>query len=720
VAKFLIQLHGSFRRRVLGSTVAGVALIASCSSGNSELASRRPAAAGDGGDAANFLGGEPAALPTPVPGTLPPIAEHAVLGVEPAHGPFQGGQVAVIRGNGFSSQVRVWFGDLEVPADQVTATRADRVQVVVPAGSPGSVTVTAQNGELEASRASLDAGYHYDAFFAQPDHAPESGGSTITLIGAQTAWDTDTVVQVDQAACEVLEVRGEKGAAQELDCRLPQGTEGQKSIAITTGDTVDNIIGAFSYEAGAAIQGGLSGAPLSTTLTVVVTAPGGAPVPGAYVILGSDIAMAELDQPGTTLRQTDASGTAVFDADFAEPQLVTVAARCFQPRSFVGVPVDTLRAELSAVASPDCGDSLPNIFGGSPVPPVVVRGELVWRGGVEFQRSGWSNVPAAARADERRAAYVFEPSGDPEGTFRLPRMERAITLETPGLAGYQFETTTGAGSRTFYALAGVENRTSNPPRFTAYAMGIVRGLFAAPGETIEGIAIPMNRTLDQALTLNIDGPVASGRGPDHIDARVAVQLAEGGFVVLPNTQLEASLPGSGSFNLVGVPALVGDLEGSQYAVSARASTGLGSAWPLSVVPVTNARVANQPVAIGDFVPVPTLTLGTDDQVTWNRQLAVAWSATGRDVALVLYELTSGAGLITWSVVAPPNAGGFTLPDLSQLPEGGLLPGALDVSVSLASLPDFEYAALSTADLGRFAWEAYASDVASTRYGSASE
>jgi IPT/TIG domain-containing protein len=720
VAKIIIQLQRSFRRRVFRNTSCALALIVGCSSGNPDLSSRRNIPSSSD-DPADFVGSDdPSQLPAVNPMELPEIAAHAVAGIAPAHGPFRGGQVAVIQGNGFSSQVRVWLGDVEVAPADVTTTRADRIQIVIPPGAPGLASVTTQNGDDESTRASLGNAYRYDDFFAEPERGPSSGGSIITLIGSGTEWDADTTVQVEREPCEVLEVRGDKGGPQELDCRVPPGSEGQKNISVTSADAVQTVIGAFNYESGASLQGGLSGAALTTQLSVHVTAPGGRPIAGAYVILGSDFEWASLDQPGSALHQTDVNGTTVFTDAFAGPALVTIAARCFQPLSFVGVPVDTVRAELLPTASPECASGSPPNFGGSAVPPVLVRGELVWRGAIEFQRASWTNVPAAAQVGERNAAYIFEPSSDPEGRFRLPREDRAITLDTEGFSGYRFEVATGSGNRTFYALAGIENRAANPPRFTAYAMGLLRGVFADPGDIVEDLAIRMDHTLDQGLTLNIDGPLPTPRGPTRVEARLALQVSETGFALLPNTEITTTLPADGSLQLIGLPALVGELENAQYAVSARAVSGVRGGAPLSVLPLQSSSVANLPIVVGGFVPVPTLTIGSDDQVTWNRQLGVEWEAAGRDVALVEYEIRSGAGLVSWSVAAPPGAGTFTLPDLSLLPAGALIPGIVEVAVSLASLPEFDYAELATEDLQRFSWEAYSSDLKSTRHGSAAE
>src|SRR5690606_5448477 len=66
----------------------------------------------------------------------------AVLGVDPTHGPFNGGQSAIIRGNGFTSAARVWLGGQELAPGNVVALDPNRLQVVVPPGPPGPVDVS--------------------------------------------------------------------------------------------------------------------------------------------------------------------------------------------------------------------------------------------------------------------------------------------------------------------------------------------------------------------------------------------------------------------------------------------------------------------------------------------------------------------------------------------------------------------------------------------------
>src|SRR5688572_29672998 len=48
-----------------------------------------------------------------------PMDPHALIAVDPSHGPFNGGQARSIRGNGFTMDLRVLFGPHEVPKENV-------------------------------------------------------------------------------------------------------------------------------------------------------------------------------------------------------------------------------------------------------------------------------------------------------------------------------------------------------------------------------------------------------------------------------------------------------------------------------------------------------------------------------------------------------------------------------------------------------------------------
>jgi hypothetical protein len=184
---------------------------------------------------------------------------------------------------------------------------------------------------------------------------------------------------------------------------------------------------------------------------------------------------------------------------------------------------------------------------------------------------------------------------------------------------------------------------------------------------------------------------------------------------LPNALLETPLRGGENLGLIGVPALVGDLEGARYAIAARAVPDSGLGAPLSVLPMITAENTIGTIVVDNFIPVPTLAIGSSAELAWNRELGTSWSGAGREVSLVHYDVRSGAGLVTWSIVAPPTAAAFRLPDLSALPEGDLVPGAIEIVVSLAHLPEVAYSELRSEQMRRGAWAAYAADVANSRY-----
>src|SRR6188768_2849850 len=93
------------------------------------------------------------------------IAPHAVLGVDPPHGPHGGGTLVMIRGNGFDSSARVWLGDVEVDSARVTPVDPQRLQVLTPPGEAGAVDVRVQLAEDESTSSALTGGYTYDRFY---------------------------------------------------------------------------------------------------------------------------------------------------------------------------------------------------------------------------------------------------------------------------------------------------------------------------------------------------------------------------------------------------------------------------------------------------------------------------------------------------------------------------------------------------------------------------
>ena len=636
------------------------------------------------------------------------IAPHTVLGVDPPHGPFAGGTLVMIRGNGFESNARVWFGDVEVPKAGVTPVDPQRIQVVTPAGHAGAVDLRVQNGNAESTSATLTGGYAYDTFFATPSSGPTSGGTIITIEGDGVSWDDTTQVEIDRKPCTDISIL----SPTKLSCTTPPSDAGSKVLSVISGDQREDVLDGFSYgNSDNGFRGGLAGQPLGTQLTVLAfDNVAGAAIPGVSVLLGDDVETGQV-------AHTDKNGVATFSGDLGGKGTVTLAMKCFEPITFYDVPVDHLTAYLDPVLSPACGKlgELPP-GGGTPGVGSSISGEVVWAPDKELRRQGWTNVPPPVAATEKDVAYVFRLSDTADDTFRLPSAGSAITADDVGSAGYKFFQSTNPGNFTLYTLAGLEDDSKSPRTFTAYAMGILRGVAVKPGKTSDDVFIQVDVPLDHALKMKLDPPAPGSRGPDRIRASVAIQIQDQGFALLPNGTSERSLPGASDFSFVGVPPLVGTLEGTQYVLGARAVTGPGGAPPLTVIGSYSATSTSETLDLGGFVPLPLLTAPVKNSKWDLSSLSLQQATGGQSVDLTVVHVTAGDGLYVWTLVAPGPRSDLKLPDLAKLAPGSALPvGSMTIETTLAHIEGFDYGSLRYRQLSEKGWNAYATDTFFTQH-----
>jgi hypothetical protein len=271
---------------------------------------------------------------------------HTLVGVNPSHGPWKGGQTRMVRGSGFSSLLRIWFGSTEVAMADVIAIDPSRAQVVVPPGPAGPADVKAQIGNDSSTARTLVGAYLYEDFYPEPETGPTSGGTLVRLVGQSTAWGAGTKVTIDGQLCEPVDV----ASPTELTCVAPKGTPGAKSISVETPDKVSIVRDGFTYaDSDNGFIAGLSGSRLGSQLKVLVYDNfTGQPLSGAFVLAGDDVAT------GLSAR-SDGAGVVIFnDPNLGPSRSVTVAAKCHQPITFVDVPVDTITAFLTPVLSPAC------------------------------------------------------------------------------------------------------------------------------------------------------------------------------------------------------------------------------------------------------------------------------------------------------------------------------------------------------------------------------
>ncbi|MDP9152178.1 MAG: IPT/TIG domain-containing protein [Myxococcota bacterium] len=634
----------------------------------------------------------------------------AVAGVQPSHGPWTGGTRTTVSGRGFSSKVEVRIGGVKLDSSAVFASTPTRAALVTPPGTPGPADVTIRNVTTGQER-TLAGGFSYDALVVSPATGATTGGTRVALRGSGTHWSGGSSPAVGGKPCTALAFTD----ATHLACTTPPGAMGSQDVTVTNPDgTLDQARDAFTYsDSPDGYRGGLFGGALSGQLTVLAfDAAVGTPLTRGQAIAGTNLA--------TALTGTfDSAGA----ARLAAPSLigkvtVTVVAKCHQPMTFVDVPVDTVTVYLEPTLDPSCAGDPPSNGNWHGVQLGEIAGELVWSGGIEFQRAPWNNVPLAA-GKERRTAYVWTTAPHPLDAFQLPPAANATTPDSGGQFGYVYSLAASPGNQTIYALAGIENRSVSPPTFVPYAMGIARGVFVQPGARSTGVDIPMTAILDHAVTTVPRPPATSLRGPDRLVSTLAVNVGTNSFAILPQGTTTTLLPlaATATVDFPGVPSLDYTLAGATYDLTAAAVSGSGHGLPQSVVTRIETTDANNAVTLGGFLAIPVL-LQPAAGSTWSGT-HIALDATGNvgaPVDLVVIGVSSGSGLVTWRIVAPGAARSFDLPDLATL--AGvvkLVRGPLTTTLSLAHIESFDYAAMRWGQLSARAWSAYAEDMSPGLY-----
>ncbi len=653
---------------------------------------------GGGGSLFTLQDGGPPANPPPDAGDDP----HAVIGANPSHGPFNGGGTVLVSGKGFTSEARIWFGNTEVDETLTVPVDPTKVQVVAPAGTAGSVDLSVQNGNDTSTRRTLAGGYTYDALYAVPDTGPVPGGTVIEIVGQGTQWDATTVPKIDLQPCTTFSV----DSPTQITCTVPAGTPGSKTITVTTGSQTILVLDAYTYQdSDNGYKGGLSGSPLAGQLKVLVYDDyTGVPIPQALVIAGSDIA--------TALQATsDATGVAVInDPSLNAPVTVTVAGYCHSPISFVAEPVDTVTAYLNPVLSPACaGSGDPPPTGGQVGAYGEVQGELVWPTINENMKGGWTNVPSTKKSTEHQVAYLFDATTDATQPFYLPAESSAVTPNTPGNQGYGFSYVLWPGNRSVYAIAGIQDDSLSPPQFTAYVMGLANGVPVLPGQVTSPIYIEMNKTLDQAITMSVTAPVPGPAGPDRLDATVAVLLGPDGYAIFPAGRKSPFLPITGNLSFVGLPGLDGALQGALFVSSASAVTGPSATAPMSVIAAVQTSDSAQVVDMNGFVNVPVLTTPAGNAAWDGMHLATTFPPGGAPPDLTVYQISSGNGLVTWTIAAPGGSQAITLPSLAGFPDEALPSGPINIAVYGAKVAGFNYGTLLYRQMQTAGMSAYSLD-----------
>lgn len=585
----------------------------------------------------------------------------SVSRVAPGNGPFTGGNIAVVRGSGFTEESIVTFdGRMVQPADTILLDPG-RLRVTVPAGEVGPADVAVTVG---TETATATAAYEYDAIYVDPGSGSIAGGTLVNVVGSGTAFTDGDTVRFGRSLCTGVAIV----SPTRITCRTPPGSAGSVDVTVIRGaDGVETtaVDGFAYYDTSDPYGGGLGGGPISGTINLtVLDATSGLPVEGAFSIVGEDLST-PYQGLTNTMGQISFSGP-----DLMGRRTIHVAKHCYEKSSFVAFDARDVTIFLVPWMDPMCGM-------GMPPPPgrgrngSFVEGELIWRGPMEFGPNPWTNIPPP-RTDEVKVAYVYgtlanvrSPNPDPASGGAIQRV-----LETPlGMRGYPYRIFVRPSGMAVYALAGLENTVTG--EFTPYIMGVARNVLAGPGETVRNVDIIMEIPLDHSVDVTISGlPMAVRTGPDRFKATANVDLGGEGVIVrevngLPIDEVRQRR-NDRPFRFTAQPALLGALSDGRYRFEAGWYTGDFDSQPFTVQVRNGVSDVSSPVAMDGFLGIPVaVSPAYGDRLPDDRMLR--WTSDGPDADFFVVLMVGGDGNPAWRHFAPGDTHEAPIPDLSTIP-----------------------------------------------------
>lgn len=632
--------------------------------------------------------------------------------VAPDHGPFIGGNAAVIRGGGFTDETFVSVGGREVQPADIDFLDPNRLTIVLPAGDPGPADVTVRVGDSEAT---LPDGYTYDRIYVDPSRGSTGGGTLVTLTGTGTSFQPEDDVSFGGVPCEDVQVISDTV----LTCVTPPSAIGSVDVRVDfelDGTSAEIPDGFEYYDSSDPFDGGLGGGALEGTMNItVIDATTGMPVADAFTILGEDL---DTEHQGLT----GLTGQIAFSGDdIVGNQTVHVAKFCYEKTSFVSFDAQDVTIFLVPWMDPMCGM-------GDPEPPPVgrgrngafVSGELIWTGPNEMGPNPWDNIPPAREGWERVSyVYATQPcAGDSLACINPdPGLGGSLqrVLETPaGARGYPYTIFVRPSAFAVYALAGLENQTTR--EFLPYVMGVARNVLAGPGEMVEDVDFVMNIPLDHYLDARLEGiPGEARTGPDRFELTADIDLGGEGVIVRRvngvDLDLLTSRRAERAFRFFAQPALLGALEDGRYRVESSWLTGDFGGDPSSHVRRTGIREVDTEVVVDGWVGIPQATSpGFGERIPSDRVLR--WEAEGGvtpDLHLIL--MLGGDGNPAWRMFVPGDQTEAPIPNLDSIPEiSDISSGFVTWVIYAIQIPGFEYDEVSYADLANRRWSAWALDI----------
>jgi hypothetical protein len=661
------------RRLWMIVALAGLGACASPTGGGTDAA---VADAGVGPDALDY----PDARPNPT---------FAVQFVDPDHGPFAGGTEVMVRGNGFSEGVEVYFGGRQVDPIHVNVIDSRRIEVLTPPGQPGPAEV--EVAKLGTS-ATLANGYTYEALQVDPPSGSVAGGTFVSITGFGTEFDDGTQVFFDGQPLVQVEVANE----QSLTGFSPPGVAGRADVLVVTGAQLTyEANDAFTYQTTAdPFAGGMGGGPINGEVNVVVI--------NAYTNNGVDGAFVALGDPATTPFKgfADDLGQITFsDPSLVGPITTTAAAEGYETTQFIGYDARDITIKLYKPPEPSTGPFPPGPQAGA------IHGHVLFGASTGLGSPHWHLVPEPRTPTEVKRVYVTTTAPSVFGRPFAP-LEPIDYAYDPDVTAWEFTVVSRPSATAVVAVAGLYDPAKDPSGtgttgFEPFAMGVARGVLVGPGEVVTGIDVVIDIPLDTALRIDLDRPPARNSpghdGPGYYTVKPFIDLGGEGAIALNKHGLPFPpvpepwpnvyrLDDDGETITLGAMApLTGSLADASYTVVAGAYTDPNDSAPFSIRIARGITEVGYPIEVGAFTPIPRPADPGEGAIASGRSFTIAPEppADG-DITYNLHLFRGAAGEQYLRVFTRGDILTVDLPDLSV---AGLppVPGNTDLSWTTYSI-----------------------------------
>jgi hypothetical protein len=681
-----------------------------------------------------------------------PSGTFHVAGIVPSFGPPQGGNLATIIGEGFSTGIKqILIGGQEATIVQEIDDR--HLEVEVPPNNPGVASIEVQS--LLEYAIAKDVYLYIEPLeitSIEPGSDSTAGGTSFTIQGS--GFHSQVEVLFGGVLAEDIQVI----SATELAGTIPAGIPGKVDIIVLDNYSQDILYDNFNYTSDLALwrvepnSGAIAGGTYVTCygqgfnqdtkiwfgqeegiviqvlspFSLIARTPQGNP--GEVNVKVSNSLDFELKAGFSYFDPTNDRGGASGGPIDGSINVTILNGSWLE----YGTPIAEANVLIDEPAVSGSTDERGQItFSG----PSFIRPVTITMAKEGFMATTISNINAANITvylyPNESAPIETQPGGEivisqisgrvfgfkdlpslpsgPDVSLQARVMPTSYSIySVPPYGGYpqgpviendggQYFFTVRPGNYSIYSIFGAYDAETDV--FTPALLGIRRSIQVTGSEPVGGQDIILGTHLDQTVSVHlIDPPIGYGGMESEFSVHASLDLGADGIIYLAD-----DISSSTDLLLSGLPAA----DGSSFIFVSVAS--LGNGYPMSYTIRRQAGGLSSGVNMGPFLGYTEIIEPEFDEESQKAELIdgrISWAIHGETPALtqVVIQTNELFSVVLWRILLPGHITEITLPEelLSLLPQGE----PLIAFINTANSPRFNFDSFNYSQLGTSRWTSY--------------